>query len=170
MPENFLFRTNRLGCRRWVRDDLAEVYAVYSDKEGARWVGDGLPITYEECERWMETTLENYTRRGYGMFTILELPGRKIVGFGGLVHPGGQPEVEIKYAFHRSCWGQGFASEFVPALLSYAATEFKIVKVIATVAGENMASRRVLEKSSMSYVRTLREEGGSDTRFYEKLL
>ena len=170
MPGELLFKTKRLGCRRWVRDDLEDIYLVYSDKEGARWVGDGLPITHEECERWVETTLENYEKRGYGMFAILELPREEIVGFGGLVHPGGQPEVEIKYALHKASWGKGFASEFVAGLLSYAATELRIDKVIATVAEENKASQRVLEKSSLNFVRRLKEEDGSITRVYEKLL
>ena len=115
MTEPALFSTPRLSCRRWVAGDVDAVYAVYSDREGARWVGNGAPITYEECERWVDVTFANYARRGYGMFAVDERSTNQAVGFCGLVHPGGQAEVEIKYAFLKSRWGRGYASELVPA-------------------------------------------------------
>ena len=167
VPDNPLFVSKRLGCRRWLPGDLPDIYQVYSDKEGARWVGDGLPITYAECEHWMDVTLENYAKRGYGMFTVFDLSNKEIVGFCGLVHPDGQPEVEIKYAFYRECWGKGYASEVVPEMLGYAASAHGVTTVIATVAEENTASQRVLEKSHMLHIRTLEEADGAATRMYE---
>ena len=125
-----------------------------------------MPITYDECERWMGVTLENYAARGYGMFTIFDLSSNEVVGFCGLVHPGGQPEVEIKYSFYRKCWAKGYASEIVPDMLNYAAKEHGVETVIATVAEGNKASQRVLEKSRMQHIKTL-EEDGSLTRLYE---
>lgn len=162
-----LFMTKRLGCRRWLASDLSDIYQVYSDEEGARWVGDGLPITHEDCERWMDVTLENYSERGYGMFTIFELSSNEVVGFCGLVHPGGQPEVEIKYSFYRNCWGKGYASEVVPEMLSYAASEHGVETVRATVAEGNKPSQRVLEKSGMRHATKIEEKDGSLTRLYE---
>lgn len=46
------------------------MFAVYSDPEGMRWVGDGQPIRKDECEAWFEVTEKNYAKRGYGMFAI----------------------------------------------------------------------------------------------------
>ena len=66
-----------------------------------------------------------------------------------MVHPDNQPEAEIKYALHRRFWGAGLATEAVKAMLEYGRREFQISEVIATVAPENIASRRVLLKSGM---------------------
>ena len=161
-----LFLTARLGCRRWQARDLDDVFAVYSDEEGARWVGDGLPITYQECERWMEVTFNNYEKRGYGMFALIDRQSGALVGFCGLVHPGNQAEVEIKYAFYKAHWGKGYASEIVPAMLSYAANKLGVDRVIATVAEGNRASQRVLLKSGMEFVGIEKDEGSS-THLYE---
>ena len=157
-----LFTTPRLSCRRWVRSDLDSIYAVYSDEEGSRWVDDGQPIEYRECERWMDVTLTNYKTRGYGMFAVDETKSGQTIGFCGLVHPGGQPVAEVKYAFLRSHWGKGFASEIIPALLAWGKSEHGINEVIATVAPENLASQRVLAKAGMRYTHT-RENESSQT-------
>ncbi|MEO2237187.1 MAG: GNAT family N-acetyltransferase, partial [Candidatus Poseidoniia archaeon] len=70
----------------------------------------------------------------------------------GAQHPGQQLEAEVKYAFLRSHWGQGLASEAVPALLAYGAKEHGLQHIIATVASGNAASQRVLSKAGMSLV------------------
>ena len=91
----------------------------------------------------------------------------QVVGFCGLVHPGGQAEAEVKYAFLRSHWGQGLASEAVPALLAYGATQHRLTRIIATVAPANLASQRVLTKAGMSLSHQRRNEDGSLTCVYE---
>ncbi len=217
-----VFESERLLCRRWIPEDFAALYAVYSDPVGMRFVGDGLPITHAECEEWYRITQANYATRGYGMFALVERdladcgkshspterrpplrlgprkprrihrftyvsgdqPGAdadalrakhfrhsllgQVVGFGGLVHPGGQPEAEIKYAFLRSHWGQGLASEAVPALLAYGASQHGLRRIIATVDPEHLASQRVLTKAGMSLVEH-RKESDSITLVYEWL-
>ena len=162
-----IFETEQLRCRRWRPDDLEPIFTVYSDPEGARFVGDGTPITREQCEQWLEVTAKNYERYGYGMFALEELSSGDVIGFCGLVHPGGQPETEIKYAFLRSHWGQGLASEVVPRLLAYGAKEHGLAMIIATVADGNLASLRVLAKAGMTLVRTIPSEDGSITQVHE---
>lgn len=166
MASDVLFVTERLSCRRWKAIDVNRVYEVYSDEEGARWVGDGLPIQYEECERWMNVTLANYSRIGYGMFAVTELSTNQTVGFCGLVHPSDQVEAEIKYSFLKDRWGRGYASEVVPAMLSYGATVHGIDRIIATVASENIASQRVLLKSGMLLSHIV-EDDDSKTHVYK---
>lgn len=154
------FETERLSCRRWLPVDVDALYRIYSDPIGARWVDNGQPITPGECEAWLSVTARNYEKRGYGMFALIDRASGATIGFCGLVHPGDQPEAEIKYAFERGRWGQGLASEVVPAMLSYAANVHGLTQVIATVAAPNLASRRVLTKSGFSFVKQYSEDDG----------
>ena len=55
----------------------------------------------------------------------------------------------MKYAFLRSHWGQGLASEAIPALLTFGNQHHSLLQIIATVALGNLASQRVLAKSGM---------------------
>lgn len=162
-----VFETERLRCRRWFPSDVDVLFTVYSDEEGARWVDDGLPISRDECEQWLHVTDANYSGHGYGMFALECLRSGECVGFIGLVHPGGQAEAEIKYAFLRSHWGRGLASEAAVAMLVHGARTFRLTRIIATVAPENLASQRVLLKGGMDLVETREDEDGAPTQYYE---
>ena len=137
-----VFEGPRLFARRLQADDGEAMLAVYGDAEAMRWVGDGRPLTAAECERWLAITADNYLHRGYGMFALVERETGAVVGFCGLVHPGGRAEAEIKYAFLRSAWGRGLASEAARALLGHGATAHGLQAVIATVAPDNLAAAR----------------------------
>ncbi|MEZ5064623.1 MAG: GNAT family N-acetyltransferase [bacterium] len=162
---DLVFETPSLRCRRWIASDLDAIHAVYSDREAMRWVDDGEPITRAACEEWLRVTERNYATRGYGMFALVDREKGEVVGFCGLVHPEDQPEAEIKYAFRREVWGRGLASEAVPAMLTYGAT-LGMGRIIATVAPENVASRRVLEKAGLSEI-DRREDAEGTTLVYE---
>ena len=134
-----------------------------------RWVGEGKPITHEACTKWMQVTEENYANRGYGMFALEHAITGKVIGFCGLIHPGGQLEAEVKYSFLRTAWGQGFASEVVPALLEYGAKQHGLTRVIATVDEGHVASQRVLLKAGARLIERRREDDGGTTHVFEWL-
>ncbi len=136
-----VFETERLVARRLEPGDEIAMLEVYGDAEAMRWVGDSVPLTAEQCERWLVVTAENYRLRGYGMFALVERASARVVGFCGLVHPAGQAEAEAKYAFARGAWGRG----------------------LATVAPDNAASQRVLLKAGMRQGAQRAEEDGTRT-------
>lgn len=168
LPE-LVFETPRLRCRRWIASDLDAIYAVYSDPVGMRFVGDGSPITLEACREWLEVTARNYKFRGYGMFALEERATRLPVGFCGLVHPGGQPEPEVKYALLQVAWGKGYATEAISHLLSYGFQAHGLARIIATVAPGNVASQGVLAKAGAQRLGSRRNADGSITLLYEWL-
>jgi ribosomal-protein-alanine N-acetyltransferase len=164
---SIVFQSERLLCRRWIPGDLEPLIAVYSDPEAMRWVGDGRPISRSECEEWIKVTEANYAKRGYGMFALVERDSGAIVGFAGLVHPGGQFEPEVKYAFLRAHWGVGLATEAVPRLLAYGASAHGLRRIIATVAPGNLVSQRVLAKAGMALAHHRSNDDGSTTLVFE---
>lgn len=161
-----LFQTERLLVRQLTEKDIDAMYAIYSDADAMRWVGDGEPITRDGCLKWIEVTRRNYATRGYGMSALTLRTTGSVVGFCGLVHPGCQPEVEIKYALLRDYWGQGFASEAAKGMLAYGAKILGMQEVIATTAPDNVASQRVLQKAGMQHVRTRPNDDGTFTKVF----
>lgn len=164
-----VFETQRLSVRRWHDDDLPQVKALYSDPDVARFIEDGQPISRDEAVAWMSVTQSNYDKRGYGMFAIEERRTGKLIGFGGLVHPGGQPDGEVKYAFWPTVWAQGFATEFVQGALGFAWVRLGLERVVATVHPDNQASLRVLKKCGFAEFETRAEADGSFTAVLEAI-
>lgn len=161
MP-TYIFQTDRIACRRWVPGDFEALVRVYGDADAMRWVGDGVAITPEQCRDWLGVTENNYRSRGYGMFALEDRNTSIVFGFCGLVHPGGQPDAELKYALERPYWGRGLATEAAISLLAYGAREHGLSKVIATAAPDNHASHKVLLKAGMSPAGT--RDNGDDTQ------
>jgi RimJ/RimL family protein N-acetyltransferase len=158
-----IFETPRLFARQIEPADVTAMHKVYGDADAMRWVGDGKPLDLSECRHWIEVTLRNYAKRGYGMFALASRDTGAIIGFCGLVHPGGQSEAELKYALSRAYWGKGLATEAAAAMLSFAASAQGIERVIATVDPDNIASQRVLLKAGMCRGPDRQEEDASTT-------
>ena len=58
-------------------------------------------------------------------------------------------EMEVGYRFSDSFWGQGYATEVCKKLLRFAFEKVLLEEVVASVDDENLASKRVLEKSGL---------------------
>jgi ribosomal-protein-alanine N-acetyltransferase len=166
MPE-IIFATPRLIARHIGPADQSDMLEVYGDEDAMRWVGDGSPISREDVIRWIQVTAENYRKRGYGMSALLWRESGEVIGFCGLVHPGGQPEAEIKYALKRSYWGRGIATEAATAMLAYGSRQHHLKYIIATTAPANLASHRVLLKAGMTRGKLLPNADGSSTQVFE---
>ena len=162
-----VFETPRIVARRIAPGDAAALHAIYGDAEVVRWAGDGRPLSLAQCEEWVGVTLRNYAARGYGMFALALRNGGALVGFGGLVHPGGQAEAEIKYAFARDAWGRGYATEVATALRRHGAEALGLRHIVATVAPQNGASQRVLLKAGFALSQLRRNDDGSFTQCFE---
>jgi RimJ/RimL family protein N-acetyltransferase len=141
--------TPRLLIRQIERADADAMFAVYGDAVAMQWVGDGRALSQAQCDEWVGVTQRNCEQRGYGMFAIDRRDSGQTIGFIGLVHPGGHPTPELKYALRRDAWKQGYATEAARAVLRYAVT-LGLREIIATVAPDNAASMAVLLKSGMT--------------------
>lgn len=164
---DIVFETNRLVVRRWRSSDLPSLKAVYGDKEAMKWVGDGQPITDDLCAEWLIVTNRNYKKYGYGMFAVELKSESRVIGFCGIVHPGGQEEAECKYAYLRHFWGQGIATEALGGLIGYGVKSHGIGRMIATTSPQNIASHRVLLKAGMVRGTLRKNEDGSFTQIFE---
>ena len=73
-------------------------------------------------------------------------------GFTGATRGGFGPSDEIGYALHPDWWGRGLMTEAVAALLERGFRQRGLEAVWASHYAENIASRRVIEKSGFSPV------------------
>lgn len=58
---------------------------------------------------------------------------------------------KVGYTVVEPCWGHGYATEALRALLAHVLAEPGISRVVAETMGDNVASRRVMEKAGMDH-------------------
>ncbi|MBS1725484.1 MAG: GNAT family N-acetyltransferase [Armatimonadetes bacterium] len=162
-----LFETERLLVRRLTHEDAEAMFAIYGDPEASIYIADGDPLPPEDCHRWVDVTDKNFAVRGYGMVAFADKATGEVIGCGGIVHPNQQPEPEVKYAFRRDKWGQGYASEAIRGLIGFGKANWGIGRLIATVHPDNRGSQNVLTKLGFQLTETRTEEDGSHTQVWE---
>lgn len=151
--------TERLRLR-WPR--LADAPAVFTswatDPEVTRY------LTWTPHER-VETVVSDFLRpsiqrlgRGTEITWLVEHHADGLIGsIGGRPHP--DHGVEIGYAFARSHWGKGYATEAVTAVVDAFLRRDGVVRVWAYTHVDNAASGRLLEKAGMAREATLARWG-----------
>ena len=70
----------------------------------------------------------------------------------------GPEEAELGYRLRRTAWGKGYATEGSRALIRKGFTALGVRRVVASTMAVNVASRRVMEKAGLAYVRTFHQE------------
>ena len=156
----FITETERLALREWTALDADAIFALASDAETMRFVGDGTPWGgVERAREWLGWMADCYRRHGYGRWCVVEKEGGRVVGSCGFWPLVETAEIDFGYLFGRDCWGRGYATEAGRGALRHGFERLGFSEVVARVEPANTASCRVLEKLGFEY-RGLRACGG----------
>jgi RimJ/RimL family protein N-acetyltransferase len=156
-----VLETTRLTLRRFAPDDVELLVELDSDPLVMLYITGGRVTPRGEIEEHeLPAFLAHYARwPRWGFFAAEEKATRTFLGWFHLRPSDGDPDdvVELGYRLRREAWGQGYASEGARALVAYAFAS-GARRVYAMTMVVNVASRRVLEKAGLRYVRTFHAE------------
>jgi RimJ/RimL family protein N-acetyltransferase len=153
--------TDRLVLRRFTMADANDLFDLDGDPEVMNFITGGLPTPREEIENDVLPAFLRYYERGdrYGFWAAVEKSSGEFLGwFHFRPREGGDPdEAELGYRLRRSAWGKGYATEGSRALIHKGFAELGVRGVVAETMVVNAASRRVMEKAGLKYVRTFHQ-------------
>ena len=139
--------TPRLDIREIEPGDLSAVHACASDPLVAQWFPWG-PNTEAETRTFVERAVHAASAPDRETFVLgVVVRGGSLIGVCFLDRNADQ-ELELGYYLRRDQWGQGFATEIVKAVVSFAFTELGAHRVLARVDPRNPASVRVVEHAA----------------------
>ena len=87
----------------------------------------------------------------FGPYFMIRKADRMIVGEIGCTLNAAATTGKVGYTVVEPCWGQGYATEALRALLAHVLAEPDIHGVVAETMVGHIASRRVMEKAGMTY-------------------
>ena len=144
-------RTNHLVIREFSAGDAGNLFLVTSDPEVTRYL-QFEPTSQAETQGLVDFAIGSSVsvpRTDYAL-AIVESRTDSLVGSCGLEASDDDPfAAELYFVFRRNRWGQGFASELVPALIDLALGSAGYTSVFGVVHPDNGASVRVLERAGM---------------------
>ncbi|GHF73118.1 GNAT family acetyltransferase [Streptomyces mashuensis] len=160
MDDTFLeTRRMRLRAFRANDEDLGLLVALDADPDVMRYINGGRPTSREEM-RTQRLPRFRHVHPGLGTYGYWAAEtrddARAFLGwfeFRPLVDD--RPdEVELGYRLRKEAWGRGYAVEGSRALIRKGFTELGVRRVTANAMTVHTASRRVMEKAGLRYVRT----------------
>jgi len=145
--------TERLRLRDW-RDDPAEVdalHAVLSDPETLKlW-----PFLFDRdaCAAWIAHARETYRTHGYGRWALELRETGSVIGDCGLKPNtiGDWSYIDIGWILHADHHGKGYAIEATRAIVDHAFGPLGLSELVAHMADDHTASRRVAERLGMEF-------------------
>jgi RimJ/RimL family protein N-acetyltransferase len=156
-PPEVILQTERLTLRRFSPADVEALIELDSDPDVTFFITGGVP---EFSPAMLDAWLREYERTpGYGTFAAIERTTGEFIGWFHLrPEAEHEDEPELGYRLRRSAWGRGLATEGSHALIGLAFETLGASRVWAATMVVNAASRRVMEKAGMHYVRTFHAE------------
>jgi RimJ/RimL family protein N-acetyltransferase len=153
--------TERLVLRRFTGDDVDALVELDSDPAVMRFINGGRPTPRDEIENEVLPAFLGYYERypGYGFWAAVEKSTKRFVGWFHFrpEHEAAPDEVELGYRLRRTAWGKGYATEGSRALIDKGFTELGVRRVFASAMVVNVASRRVMEKAGLQFVRVFHQ-------------
>jgi RimJ/RimL family protein N-acetyltransferase len=138
--------TARMTLRPITMDDVDLLVALDSDSEVMRYISGGEPTLRAEAERIVQRSL------GHRWFGFDSATDEFVGSFG--IRPSSAKSRELGYRLRKTMWGKGLATEGSLALIAVAFTEPGVDRVWAQTMTVNTASRAVMERCGLRFVRT----------------
>ena len=145
-----VLETRRLTLSQSSPADVADFVALEQDPEVMRYLNGGILVERERSNGNELFLLPTGTEAH--VWTARRLDSHAFVGWFCL-WPETKMLGELGYRLRRQDWGQGLASEGSAALIDWGFAECGFERIMAVTMTVNSASRRVLEKIGMKYVR-----------------
>jgi [ribosomal protein S5]-alanine N-acetyltransferase len=146
--------TSRLVLERLRDDHGEELFKLLLDPRVGRtlWPGQG-PPTELDALAGLASKIEHWERYGFGLWLARDRATGEMVGRGGLQHTyvSYLAAVEAAWAILPERWGEGLGTELAGAAVEAGLGELRLPEIVAFTLPDNIASRRVMEKTGFRY-------------------
>jgi len=143
--------------RPWSISDAPKLAVLADNKKISDNLRDGMPFPYtlNDAQNWLNIILPENNPPRFFAITL----DKQLVGSIGIVSKTDIycKNFEIGFFISEYFWGKGIATRAIKAALSYAFTNFDIVRIYAEVFSDNLASCRALEKAGLKLEATLKK-------------
>jgi [ribosomal protein S5]-alanine N-acetyltransferase len=148
--------TPRLHLRPIDTDDLEEVLRLWTDPDVRRFLWDDIVISTDRVVTEINRSIASFYIYRFGIWALSLLPDPRIIGFCGLRRFGDSTDVELLYGLYPQYWHHGLAAEASRAVLRYGFERLDLERIYAGSDPPNSASRKLIERLGMTFVKRLR--------------
>jgi RimJ/RimL family protein N-acetyltransferase len=146
--------TERLTLRAFTEDDFEPYFErILAARPVMRFLsGSGEPRTREEGMVSFARISSPERDPRDRVWAVVERATNEVLGHAILQRLDTSDLIEVGYALGERWWGRGIATEASKAVVEYGFAHTPVELIVGVAKPENAASRRVLEKSGLTYI------------------
>jgi ribosomal-protein-alanine N-acetyltransferase len=134
--------------------DFPDMMEMAREPDTFKYIRKFQVMTEEEYRRFLYTKLEQI-RRGQGYHWAVRLKTDKsFIGAVNLNPIGNSSLLQIGCQLKRACWHQGFATELIKKVVTFAFDEAGLTEVYGVFEKENIVSRKLLDRLGFQWQET----------------
>ena len=161
----------RIILRKLKLSDALDIYKNLQDKEMVKWtLNIPWPYKKQNAVKFIKRTHYAIRKKSGYAFGIVLKETNKVIGLVDISHIDWKNKnAELGYWLGKKYWGRGYTTEAVKLILRFAFEKLKLHRVYAHLFEENIASRRVLEKTGFRLEGTTRESRYRYNKWHNEL-
>lgn len=152
--------TKRLTLSPVKINHLSDLFRIYGDPQTNQFNPAGPFPDRAYTKETLESWIQHWQCHQFGMWSVTHRNDpQNIMGFCGLTHRYfiDQSMINLGYRFAVEAWGHGYATEVTGGMLQAGFEQYELPIICATVREHHHASTRVLLKSGMDYISTIKD-------------
>lgn len=162
-----LLHTERLIIDEVSAADAPAVLELLNEPDFIRNIADRGVRTLEQAVAYIEQgPMASYKAYGHGLWRV-RLKDGPMIGLCGLIFRDYLGVPDVGYGFMARYFGQGYATEAAQAVLDYGFAELGMTRICGIVSPHNAASKRILQKIGLSYVKQDQTPEGKTIDYFE---
>lgn len=146
---NFTIKTERLLLRSLTVADAPTAFEWLSDERVSRYMVYTTYTSIEQVVNWLTNVEQNDSTYNFG---FERLSDGKLIGSGDIEPNPKNGRWGFGYNLRYDCWGNGYATEAVKAMIYFAQTNFGAEKFFSSHFEPNLASGNVMKKCGLHFV------------------
>lgn len=159
--------TARLIIDEVSKADAPAVLELLNEPDFIRNIADRGVRTLEQAETYIEQgPMASYQAHGHGLWRV-RLKDGPMIGLCGLIYRDYLGVPDVGYGFMARYFGQGYATEAAKAVVDYGLAELGLTRISGIVSPHNEASKRILQKVGLHYVKPVESPEGKMLDYFE---
>lgn len=151
-----ILETERLILRPFEETDAREVFECWeSDPEVAKYMFWTSHNDINKTKEWIHFELGQISKDDWYRFALVLKNTGELIGTGLIYYENEVESWEIGYNLGKKYWGNGYTTEAMREILTFAQNELHIKEVVGRYAKENPASGNVMKKLGFRYEKNI---------------
>lgn len=158
ISKEIVMECDELYLRKMKKTDFKALQAVISDKETMKYY----PKPYDEdgVTRWLNWTLDNYERYGFGLWALCLKRNDQMIGDCGItMQPiDGEYRPEVGFHLNKKYWRKGYMKKMAKKVIAWGFENTESEALYSYCNKDNMASYKTAEAAGMHFYKEYESE------------